>query len=737
MAYLQTTCVIGTLAISASNSNALGSIIISDTMSPGPEFNGNCNLIAIGQNTTLTGSLGLDINTLTLTQAGENFNASYNYYERNNQGCSKPVILTGGGAGTGAVIKGYPRRYTNYYAGEDAGSINLNEIVISDPGSGYTSTVTGTICDPTTTGETCALFTIQPLHNENSINIGHSAGCRSQGTNTIRIGSCAGRGNITNSYCLHTDSIAIGSNTMLSGSFICSIAIGENALKGNTTCTNINRCIKDNVVIGKNSLCNFTSRACFTTIVGNCNLHNACCSCQNTVLGYCNGLTVCAAGSSNTIIGTKNACLTGTNKAISNQNTVIGFCNFKCSMGGAVNIAIGSYNMCGGIQSSNNYNTAIGYQNLKNITTGDYNVGLGYYTGCGITTGQNNVNIGQWAGKLNSTGGRSVYIGCGAGCGLGNQNDSVFVGPNNGRYGGSDQGGHIVVGVDSLRNMASGYFNIAIGYCTLAVGGQSSLTCAISGGCNIAIGAYAGQCVKLSSNNNIYIGQRSGPTVVGAETYKFYLGQGAGNHLMCGCLNSSGKSLTISGSVDFGTYTSTAVSTTGPIDPNQNNQAPTQDTLATLTVDPSGNVVRGEQEATFKFTTAQLNSTLGQTLISAPGAGKAVVVTYTDWMMEYTSTGTTTNNLEIRQANLAQANASVAILPALRFNEIVNQSQSGTSPFYGFYTRDIPTGAGSQGRTYAVNKATTIHKQNSGTYPSGLTSISIKLRYRVFDVSTF
>ena len=59
MAYLQTTCVIGTLAISASNSCALGSIVISDTMSPGPEFNGNCNLIAIGQNTTLTGSLGL------------------------------------------------------------------------------------------------------------------------------------------------------------------------------------------------------------------------------------------------------------------------------------------------------------------------------------------------------------------------------------------------------------------------------------------------------------------------------------------------------------------------------------------------------------------------------------------------------------------------------------------------------------------------------------------------------
>ncbi len=199
--------------------------------------------------------------------------------------------------------------------------------------------------------------------------------------------------------------------------------------------------------------------------------------------------------------------------------------------------------------------------------------------------------------------------------------------------------------------------------------------------------------------------------------------------------NSSAVELT--NSLDLKSYTATAVSTTGPLNANQNNQAPTQDTLATLSVDPSGNVVRGEQEATFTFTKAQLNSTLGQTLISAPGADKAVVVTYTDWMMKYSSTGTTTNNLEIRQANLAQANASVSVLPALRFNEIVNQSQSGSAPFYGFYTRDIPTGSGSQGRTYAVNKATTIHKQNSGTYPAGLTSISIKIRYRIFDVDTF
>ena len=193
----------------------------------------------------------------------------------------------------------------------------------------------------------------------------------------------------------------------------------------------------------------------------------------------------------------------------------------------------------------------------------------------------------------------------------------------------------------------------------------------------------------------------------------------------------------ITNSLELKSYTATAVSTTGPIDPIQNNYAPTQDKLATLCVDTSGNVVRGEQEATFTFTTAQLNGTLGQTLISAPGAGKAVVVTYTDYMMTYTTTGSTTNNLEIRQANLASASASVSLLPSLRFNEVVNNSQAGVAPFYGFYTRDIPTGAGSQGRTYAVNAPTTIHKQNAGTYPAGLTSVSIKIRYRVFDVATF
>ena len=548
MAQLQSSCVLGTLSISASDSNAQCSIYILGAKN-NAEFNGQCNLIAIGENTALTGSGGLDITTLTMTQNGCNFCPNYGYYQRNSQGCHKPVILTGGGGGTGAVIKGLPTLYTNYYAGIDCGFIGIDQVSIQDPGKGYTSTVTGTICDPSTTGETCALFTIEPLTNQNSINIGHSAGCRSQGSNNIRIGTCAGKGNLNNSYCLHTNSIAIGTNTMLSGSFIDSIAIGENALKGNMTCTNAFRCIKDNVVIGKNSLCKFTQRTCETVIVGSCNIPDACCTLRNTIIGFCNGKCICSTSAYNVIIGYCNIHACGTNKNMGNSNVKIGFANSRTSGCTHNNVQIGNYNMCGGAQNSANYNIALGYQNLRSLTTGDVNIAMGYTSGYCTTTGYGNIYLGCRAGFRNCTGARSIFIGCNAGCGMGNQNDSIFIGPATSRYGGSNQGGHIVIGIDALRNMCAGYFNTVIGYGAMCVGGQTSTSCAINGGCNIAIGPYAGQCVKANSNNNIYIGQRSGPTSFGAETYKFYLGQGSGNHLMCGCLNSSGRTLCVNGTI--------------------------------------------------------------------------------------------------------------------------------------------------------------------------------------------
>jgi hypothetical protein len=186
--------------------------------------------------------------------------------------------------------------------------------------------------------------------------------------------------------------------------------------------------------------------------------------------------------------------------------------------------------------------------------------------------------------------------------------------------------------------------------------------------------------------------------------------------------------------LQFNKYTATSVATTGSLDPNQSFQAPTEDTLATLAVDPSGNVVRGDQEGTWTFTRAQLQATLGQTLISAPGSGKAIVIHQVDWMVKYTgtSTGSSTQRLELRQATQTSTIGTIAVFPGQQLNEITNFS-GDTS---GFYSRDTPSGQ-VDARYYKNNTATTIAKATGGNFPSGLTSISIKIKYRLYDVNTF
>jgi len=202
-------------------------------------------------------------------------------------------------------------------------------------------------------------------------------------------------------------------------------------------------------------------------------------------------------------------------------------------------------------------------------------------------------------------------------------------------------------------------------------------------------------------------------------------------------IKADGGTVELTNQLELKSYTSTSVSPTGSnLSPNQNYQAATQDTLATLTVDPSGNVVRGEQEATWTFSPAQLNGTLGITLIDAPGANKAIIVTESDWMIKYNATGSISTNqsYEVRQASNTSANAIISLLPGLRINEILSASQ-GTppNPAYGFCARDIPL----QTRTYKTNTATTLHKLTSDALPAGVISVSLKLKYRIFDGTTF
>jgi hypothetical protein len=181
----------------------------------------------------------------------------------------------------------------------------------------------------------------------------------------------------------------------------------------------------------------------------------------------------------------------------------------------------------------------------------------------------------------------------------------------------------------------------------------------------------------------------------------------------------------------FNKYTATAVNASnGSVSPNQSFQAPTQDTLANLCVDTSGNVVRGSQEATFTFTRAQLNAGFGSggtTLIDAPGANKFVVVEETNWMLYFTGSGNQTNELEIRQAATA-SNSPVSRFVSTRMNEIISMGGG-----VGMYSRDVPE----LQRVYKVNQATTMSIIQSPNFGSNITKISVKVKYRVYDSGTF
>ena len=190
----------------------------------------------------------------------------------------------------------------------------------------------------------------------------------------------------------------------------------------------------------------------------------------------------------------------------------------------------------------------------------------------------------------------------------------------------------------------------------------------------------------------------------------------------------------------FNAYVSTSVATTGSLNPNQSQQALTSDTLAVLAVDPTGNIVRGSQEGTWTFTKAQLDAlttstTSGTTLIAAPGANKAIIVEESNLMIKYSGTGTmSSNSFVIRQAHNGDATAEITRLPSGQINTIM--SSAPANPSYGFYSRDLPL-YNNDGRSFVTNKATFLSRINTNATPTNLVSISIKLKYRMFNASTF
>jgi hypothetical protein len=189
--------------------------------------------------------------------------------------------------------------------------------------------------------------------------------------------------------------------------------------------------------------------------------------------------------------------------------------------------------------------------------------------------------------------------------------------------------------------------------------------------------------------------------------------------------------------VKLSDFTATSRSTNlSQLSPTQNNQPATDDTVTELCVDPSGNVVRGSQEATWTFTRAQLNSLAQGTrydLLSAPGTDKCICVEESNWLIESDSTQSGTYEADITCEISGATVFSVATrVTASRLTTLSGSVFGGKA----IYTRDVPE----TDKMLAFNKPMTIripgHNQPDN-FPAKLVSAKLKIKYRVFDKATF
>ena len=269
-------------------------------------------------------------------------------------------------------------------------------------------------------------------------------------------------------------------------------------------------------------------------------------------------------------------------------------------------------------------------------------------------------------------------------------------------------------------------------------GGTESIsnneTVTIQGGFDITT-SRNGNTITITNgitNNNQLLNGKGYTTNTGTLT-----GGGAANQLaqwnaLTGLINT--KITESSGFYNFNNYTSTSTqSGASSLSPIQNAQAATQDSVAQLAVDPSGNLVRSTQEATWTFTTAQLNALSGTrvTILSAPGSGKCLCVEESNWLIESDSSasGTFTSDITCEIAGATVFSVATRVTKE-RLTTLAGSIFNGLA----IYTRDVPE----TDKQLQFNQPMTIRiPGGTNQFPAKLLGVKLKIRYRVFDKNTF
>ncbi len=331
------------------------------------------------------------------------------------------------------------------------------------------------------------------------------------GSNNIAMGSDALRVNTTGTYNLAIGNNALTSNSTGNDNF----AMGNNALSQNTTGVyNLalgNGALSSNTTGGSNFGLGVNALRANTTGRNNVGIGVEAMF-KNTTgennIGFGNGtLHENTTGNDNISLGTNSL----RNNTIGNNNLAFGTNALYANTTGADNIAMGPGALLNNTVGTNNI--GLGTNSLRTNTTGKDNVALGSTALFANTTGVNNIAIGTNGLRNNTTGNNNIGFGTNT-LRLNTTGDrNIAIG--DGTLSGNTIGSYNVgLGISTLNSNTVGVANIGLGVNTLSkningssnIGiGNSALFENVSGNYNIAIG-YHPLAKATTAGHNIALG---------------------------------------------------------------------------------------------------------------------------------------------------------------------------------------------------------------------------------------
>jgi hypothetical protein len=200
---------------------------------------------------------------------------------------------------------------------------------------------------------------------------------------------------------------------------------------------------------------------------------------SNFRAGVSAGSLIGSGANYNTFVGDRagRVCSSGDN------NVAIGFEALDSEIGGGASVAVGYQGLLDQNTSSTNYNTAVGYQAGKSITSGIQNTLIGGLAGDALTDADYNVAIGKGALTACTQGSKTTAIGTAclesqnissaadslntavgfsAGYGLTSGKQNTLMGVNSG-VGAITGNGNSCYGLESGNSITSGAYNTFIG----------------------------------------------------------------------------------------------------------------------------------------------------------------------------------------------------------------------------------------------------------------------------------